>query len=76
MTERVTEPLDEGWERRLAEVRASIDRRDEAEFLALALVGTGHEREAVSLALGAPAPHLPRYQRSLANYAWLLMEDR
>ena len=38
-------------------------------FLALALVDTGREREAVSLALGALAPHLPRYQRSLANYA-------
>jgi hypothetical protein len=27
------------------------------------------EREATALALGALAPHLPRYQRSLANYA-------
>ena len=27
------------------------------------------ELEALGLALGALAPHLPRYQRSLANYA-------
>ena len=42
-------------------------------FLALTLVDTGCEREAVSLAVGALAPHLPRYQRSVANYASLLM---
>ena len=44
-------------------------------FLALALVDTGHEREAVSLALTALARHLPRYQRSLANYARLLVDE-
>ena len=38
-------------------------------FLALALVDSGREREAVSVALVALAPHLPRYQRSLGNYA-------
>ena len=38
-------------------------------FLALALADTGREREAVSVALQALAPHLPRYQRSLGNYA-------
>jgi tetratricopeptide (TPR) repeat protein len=38
-------------------------------FLALALVDARREREAVSLALAALAKHLPRYQRSLANYA-------
>jgi Tetratrico peptide repeat len=43
-------------------------------FLALALVDTGREREAVSLALAALAPHLPRYQRSLAAYARLLLD--
>jgi hypothetical protein len=42
--------------------------------LALALADTGHEREAVSVALTALAPHLVRYQRSMANYARLLME--
>ncbi len=40
-----------------------------AAFLALALADTGREREALSLALAALAPHLPRYGRSLANYA-------
>ncbi|MFF0434491.1 tetratricopeptide repeat protein [Streptomyces sp. NPDC004327] len=38
-------------------------------FLALALADTGREREAASLALGALAPLLPRYNRSLAAYA-------
>jgi hypothetical protein len=54
-----------------AEREAGSDELDDAvsAFLALALVDTGREREAVSLALGALAPHLPRYQRSLANYA-------
>jgi Tetratrico peptide repeat len=42
-------------------------------FLALALVDTGREREAASIALGALAPHLPQYQRSLGNYARMLM---
>jgi hypothetical protein len=40
-----------------------------AVFLALALADVGREREALALALGALAPHLPRYQRSAANYA-------
>lgn len=44
-------------------------------FLALCLADVGREREAVSVALTALAPHLPRYQRVLANYARLLMED-
>jgi tetratricopeptide (TPR) repeat protein len=43
-------------------------------FLALALVDVGREREAVAVALTALAPHLPRYQRSLGNYARLLVE--
>lgn len=57
-----------------AELDAGSDHLDDAvrAFLALALVDTGREREAASLALGALAPHLPRYQRSLANYARLL----
>jgi hypothetical protein len=42
--------------------------------LALALVDTGREREAVSVALTALAPHLVRYQRSMANYARLLVD--
>jgi hypothetical protein len=44
-----------------------------AAFLALALADTGREREAVSVALVALAPHLPRYQRSLGNYARALV---
>ncbi|MDR0341707.1 MAG: tetratricopeptide repeat protein [Nocardiopsaceae bacterium] len=43
-------------------------------FLALCLADAGREREAVSVALLALAQHLPRYQRSLANYARLLAE--
>lgn len=43
-------------------------------FLALALVDVGRKREAVSIALGALGPRLPRYQRSVANYARLLVE--
>ncbi|RKT56172.1 tetratricopeptide repeat protein [Saccharothrix australiensis] len=54
-----------------AERDAGSDDLDDAvrAFLALALVDVGREREAVSLALGALAPHLPRYQRSLRDYA-------
>ena len=43
-------------------------------FLALRLADVGREREAVSVALSALAPHLPRYQRSLASYARALTE--
>jgi hypothetical protein len=59
-----------------AELDAGPDHLDDAvrAFLALALVDLGREREAAALALGALAPHLPRYQRSLANYARLLAE--
>jgi hypothetical protein len=42
--------------------------------LALCLADVGREREAVSVALAALAPHLVRYQRSMANYARLLIE--
>jgi tetratricopeptide (TPR) repeat protein len=59
------------------EMKTGSDHLDDAvsAFLALALADTGKEREAVSLALGALARHLPRYQRSLANYAKLLTEQ-
>jgi len=55
---------------------AGSDQLDDAvaAFLALALVDVGREREAVSIALAALAPHLPRYQRALANYARYLVE--
>jgi hypothetical protein len=42
--------------------------------LALCLADTGREREAVSVAVAALAAHLPRYQRSMANYARLLVD--
>jgi tetratricopeptide (TPR) repeat protein len=59
-----------------AELDAAPDELDDAvrAFLALGLVDTGRSREAVALALGALAPHLPRYQRSLAAYARLLAD--
>jgi thioredoxin-like negative regulator of GroEL len=63
-----------------AELSAAVDPEattlDDAvrAFLALALVDAGREREAASLALGALAPHLPRYQRSLGAYALALVE--
>jgi hypothetical protein len=38
----------------------------------LALVDVGREREAASIAIGALAPHLPRYHRSMGNDARLL----
>ena len=58
------------------ELDASSDILDDAvrAFLALALTDVGREREAVSLALSTLGPHLPRYQRSLGNYARLLVE--
>lgn len=60
-----------------AERKAGSDDLDDAvsAFLALALVDTGREREAVGLALGALSKHLPRYNRSLLNYAKALSGD-
>ena len=57
------------------EMVLEADQLDDAvrAFLALALVDTGCEREAVSRAVGAVALHLPRYQHWVANYASLLM---
>ena len=59
-----------------AERERTSDQLDDAvsAVLALALADTGREREAVSVAVGALAPHLPRYQRSMAEYARLLLE--
>ncbi|WP_199783065.1 tetratricopeptide repeat protein [Streptomyces alboniger] len=42
--------------------------------LALCLADLGREREGLALVLGALAPHLPRYQRSMAHYARALVE--
>jgi hypothetical protein len=46
----------DAWQQRVDDLWASFD-------------STGREREAVALALGALAPHLPRYQRSVGSYA-------
>jgi tetratricopeptide (TPR) repeat protein len=53
------------------ELTAEHDDLDDAvrAFLALCLADSGREREALALALGSLAPHLPRYQRSLGHYA-------
>ncbi|GAB3354174.1 tetratricopeptide repeat protein [Micromonospora halotolerans] len=59
-----------------AERQQPADELDDAvsATLALALTSVGREREAVAVAVAALAPHLPRYQRSMANYARLLVE--
>lgn len=58
-----------------AERNAGKDDLDDAvaAFLALALTDAGRGKEAVSIALGALAPHLKRYNRSLAEYAKALL---
>lgn len=60
----------------LAERDNGSDGLDDAlaAFLALTLVDVGREREALTVALTALAPHLPRYQRSVARYAQALVE--
>lgn len=59
------------------ERHSGSDELDDAldAFLALMLVDSGREREAVSLLLEALSPHLPRYQRSVKNYAKLLIQQ-
>jgi tetratricopeptide (TPR) repeat protein len=59
-----------------AELARDSDDLDDAvrAFLALALTSAGREREAVSVALTGLAPHLTRYNRSLAAYAKALVE--
>lgn len=42
---------------------------------ALCLASLGREREGLSLVLVALAKHLPRYNRSMANYGKALIED-
>jgi len=70
------ERVSESIELLTAELEQPSDPLDDAvsAFLALALVDSGREREAVSIALRALAPHLPRYQRSLGNYARELVD--
>jgi hypothetical protein len=74
---RIVGSVDESVALLTAELEEPPDELDDAvrAFLALALADAGREREALSHALSALAPHLPRYQRSLGNYARLLVED-
>jgi hypothetical protein len=60
-----------------AELGQPSDHLDDAvrAFLALALVDVDRPRDAASLALGALAPHLHRYQRSLGAYALLISDE-
>ncbi|MEV0259416.1 tetratricopeptide repeat protein [Streptomyces sp. NPDC050732] len=67
----------EGVDLLAGEVGASSDELDDAvcACLALCLADLGREREGLALVLGALAPHLPRYQRSMARYARALVAD-
>lgn len=60
-----------------AERERTSDHLDDALVcvLALSLTELGRAREAVSLTVAAMAPRLPRYQRSMAAYARLLVAD-
>jgi tetratricopeptide (TPR) repeat protein len=63
--------VEEGLALLEAERDRTSDELDDAvaAFIALALADCGRAREATGLALAALARHLPRYQRSVANYA-------
>lgn len=67
---------EEGVKLLTPELDARSDELDDAvrACLALCLSSLGRDREGLSLVLGALAPHLPRYRRSMANYARLLVE--
>jgi Flp pilus assembly protein TadD len=56
---------------------ARSDELDDAvrAFLAFALIDVGREREAAAIALAALAPHLPRSQRSVSDYARALLPE-
>ncbi|MEU6475561.1 tetratricopeptide repeat protein [Streptomyces sp. NPDC047017] len=61
----------EGVELLTPELDGPSDELDDAvrACLALCLSSLGRDREGLSLVLGALAPHLPRYRRSMADYA-------
>jgi hypothetical protein len=76
--------------RRAAVIFAAIDDYEEGEFLAggsdhlddaltcvaaLCLASLGRDREGLSMVVVALARHLPRYNRSMANYGKALLED-
>jgi tetratricopeptide (TPR) repeat protein len=69
--------IDESVALLTTEQQSGSDNLDDAvsAFLALSLTDAGREREAVAMALGALARHLPRYNRSLANYAKALTDQ-
>jgi hypothetical protein len=73
---RNTGHADQGVELLTPELDAPSDELDDAvrATLALCLSSLGRDREGLSLTLGALAPHLPRYQRSMAAYARALVE--
>ncbi|MFJ6388901.1 tetratricopeptide repeat protein [Streptomyces sp. NPDC091972] len=67
---------EEGVKLLTPELDAPSDELDDAvrATLALCLSSLGRDREGLSLVLGALARHLPRYQRSMANYARALVD--
>lgn len=67
---------EEGVKLLTPELDGPSDELDDAvrAALALCLSSLGRDREGLSLVLGALAPHLPRYQRSMANYARALVD--
>ncbi|EPD58872.1 tetratricopeptide repeat protein [Streptomyces sp. HGB0020] len=67
---------EEGVKLLTPELDGPSDELDDAvrATLALCLSSLGRDREGLSLVLGALAAHLPRYQRSMANYARALVE--
>jgi hypothetical protein len=73
---RNTGRAEEGVRLLTPELVAPSDELDDAvrACLALCLSSLGRDREGLSLVLGALAPHLPRYRRSMAAYARLLLE--
>ncbi|GAA2522350.1 MULTISPECIES: tetratricopeptide repeat protein [Streptomyces] len=73
---RNTGRAEEGIRLLTPELDAPSDELDDAvrACLALCLSDAGRDREGLSLVLGALARHLPRYQRSMAAYARLLVE--
>ncbi|KOV90452.1 hypothetical protein ADL04_35855 [Streptomyces sp. NRRL B-3648] len=75
---RNTGHAEEGVKILTPELDGPSDELDDAvrACLALCLSSLGRDREGLSLVLGALAPHLPRYQRSMANYARALVDPR
>lgn len=73
---RNTGQAEEGVKLLTPELDGPSDELDDAvrACLALCLSSLGRDREGLSLVLGALAPHLPRYQRSMANYARALVD--